>query len=165
MIRWRRLSRAATAPSWYNSTNAAGGNSPVLTVAECRRAARKFPSSLELAKLLAFNSTRRELPMDCIIAHTRTMLQTTYHRGSSNYTFHVKWAHNKAKTLGSSQGYCGSSKGFFSLRLLILWREFLEAISSSPGQKPNFCLGQGVRAVLSSPRRTWPLWRSPYPLS
>ena len=37
---------------------------PVLTVAECRRAARKFSSSLELAKLLAFNSTRRELPVD-----------------------------------------------------------------------------------------------------
>ena len=66
IIRCRRLSRAATAPgSWYSSTKAAGGNSPVLTVAECRRAARKFPSSLELAKLLAFNSTRRELPVDC----------------------------------------------------------------------------------------------------
>ena len=50
MIRWRHLSRAATAPgSWYNSTRAAGGNSPVFTVAECRRAVRKFSSSLELA--------------------------------------------------------------------------------------------------------------------
>ena len=66
MIRWRRLSRAATAPgSWYNSTRAAGGNSPVFTVAECRRAVRKFSSSLELSKLLALSSTRRGLPVNC----------------------------------------------------------------------------------------------------
>ena len=43
------------------------------------------------------------------------MLQTTHHRGSSNYTFHVKWTHNKTEALGSSQGNCGSGEGFSSV--------------------------------------------------
>ena len=65
MTMWRRLSRAALASgSWYNSTNAAGGNSPVLTVAESRKASRKFESSLDWARLPAFSSTSNELPVE-----------------------------------------------------------------------------------------------------
>ena len=62
MTMWRRLSRAALASgSWYNSTNA---NSPVLTVAESRKASRKFESSLDWARLPACSSTSKELPVE-----------------------------------------------------------------------------------------------------
>ena len=66
MMRWRRRSLAATAPgSWYNSTSAAGGNSPVFEVAESRKASRKSLSSQDLSRLPALIAISKGLPVDC----------------------------------------------------------------------------------------------------
>ena len=152
-----RLSLAATAPgSWQNSTTAVGKNSPVLNAGEPRGSSHPLSSQLNywLSTPLGGN----------YVAHTRPPHAADSHdRGSSNYSFHVKWAHNKTKTLDSSQGHCGSTKGFFPLRLLILCRDCLKATSSSPWSESRFLFGQGAHAVLSSLRTTWPLCKSPYP--
>ena len=162
MIRWRRLSRAATAPgSWYNSTRAAGGNSPVFIVAECRRAVRKFSSSLELAKLPALSSTRRGLPVNCsshtpapCCKHPTTVAAPTMPFISRGHMIKQKrWALGKATVAlakASSRWDCFSS-------VESSWKLY-----PRPSVRKPISFGQGAPAVLSYLHTTWLLLRSPF---
>ena len=92
----------APQPSCYRSWFMIQLNSPVFVVAECWRAVRKFSSPLELARLLALSSTRRELPVNCSSHTPAPCCKHPTYCGSSNNAFHIDWAHDETEALGSS---------------------------------------------------------------